>query len=107
MTTNIVQSITDEQLADIEERARLVKMMARENAVIGANTLLGLISRLRAAEADVERKGKALSDIMAQVDLNIRPTVRDIINGMPDANDIYDYCERIDEIALAAMERDQ
>ena len=122
MTTPIVQSISDEQLAELEERAFQVLLPGgwwtyeqlnlfaygpRDMRFIeyaSPYLINALIARLRAAEADVARSGKALSDILTQVDLNIRPTVRDIINGMPDANDIYGYCERIEQIALDALE---
>jgi hypothetical protein len=96
-----VTSITDEQLAEIER----FLSFGGSTLKIHAGPLRGLIARLRAAEADAKRMGTALSQIMAQVDGNIRPTVRDIINGMPDANYIYDYCDQIDRIALEAMER--
>lgn len=97
MTTPHVMSITDEQIAELEDS--FAPFDGYQSTMIKA-----LITRLREAEADVERRGKAISDILTQVDMNIRPTVRDIINGMPDANDIYDYCERIEQIALDALE---
>jgi len=114
MTTPPVPSITDEQLAELEALAdaAVANPGGYEDSEeefefmsqIRPMNIAGLIARLRAAEADAKRMGTALSQIMAQVDGNIRPTVRDIINGMPDANYIYDYCDQIDRIALEAME---
>lgn len=108
-----VTSITDDQLAELIEECR---QGAEEHGDMGYdydNSLYDKIGdaleqmgdRLRAAESDAKRMGTAFSQIMAQVDGNIRPTVRDIINGMPDANYIYDYCDQIDRIAREAMER--
>ncbi|XAI95216.1 hypothetical protein [Leptolyngbya phage Lbo-JY16] len=103
MTTPIVPNISDEQLAELEDQSLRTRQDS-DYTHISYGELRGLIARLRAAEVDVERRGKALSEIMTEVDLNIRPTVRDIINGMPDANDIYGYCDTIDRIAMAVLE---
>ena len=94
-----IEPISDEQLAELESIINEADDMYPQRRLYQS-----LIARLLAAEADVARRGKAISDILTQVDLNIRPTVRDIINGIPDANDIYGYCERIEQIALDALE---
>lgn len=69
-----------------------------------------LHATLQAAKGEIERlKGesealrKAFREISGQVDGNIRCTVRDVVNGLPDVQDIYGYCDTIDEIIDAAM----
>lgn len=54
-------------------------------------------------KAENEALRKAMSEISGQVDGNIRCTVRDVVNGLPDVQDIYGYCDTIDEIIEAAM----
>lgn len=53
--------------------------------------------------AENERLNKALREVMAEVDLNIRETVRDCVNGLPDVQDIYGYCDRIETIIEGAL----
>lgn len=50
---------------------------------------------------------QALQAITTQVDGNIRPTVRDCINGQNNVQDIYGYCDQIEAIAAAAMKEPQ
>ncbi|MEL4167318.1 hypothetical protein [Pseudomonas sp. ZS001] len=50
---------------------------------------------------------QALQAITAQVDGNIRPTVRDCANGQNNIQDIYGYCDQIEAIAAAAMKEPQ
>lgn len=57
-------------------------------------------------KAEIEALRKALSEISEQVDENIRCTVRDVVNGLPDVQDIYGYCDNIDEIIEAAMAKE-
>lgn len=57
------------------------------------------------AENEVLRQ--AIQAITIQVDGNIRPTVRDCVNGRDDIQDIYDYCDQIEAIAAAAMKDPQ
>lgn len=60
--------------------------------------------------AEVERLRSALQSVHAEVDGNIRPLTRDLVNmvsGMKNGshpNDIYDHCEEIDRIIDAALE---
>lgn len=53
--------------------------------------------------AKLEAMHKALRNIAAEVDGNIRPTVRDCVNGQNNIQDIYGYCDQIEAIAVAAM----
>ena len=42
------------------------------------------------------------------IDGNIRPTVRDCVNGLPDVQDIYDYCdEMVAEIDAALSDSEE
>jgi hypothetical protein len=50
---------------------------------------------------------QALREITAQVDGNIRPTVRDCVNGQDNVQGIYGYCDQIESIAAAAMKEPQ
>ncbi len=50
---------------------------------------------------------QALQAITDQVDGNIRPTVRDCVNGQNNVQDIYGYCDQIESIAAAAMKEPQ
>ncbi|CAI3803794.1 hypothetical protein GLGCALEP_03457 [Pseudomonas sp. MM221] len=49
---------------------------------------------------------KALGEISGQVDGNIRCAVRDVVNCRGDVQDIYGYCDNIDEIIEAAMAKE-
>ncbi|WP_434577627.1 hypothetical protein [Pseudomonas sp. Z1-6] len=57
--------------------------------------------------AENEALRQALQAITAQVDGNIRPTVRDCVNGQNNVQDIYGYCDQIESIAAAAMKEPQ
>ncbi|AGA72958.1 MULTISPECIES: ead/Ea22-like family protein [Pseudomonas] len=57
-------------------------------------------------KAENEQLRKALREISGQVDGNIRCTVRDVVNGLPDVQDIYGYCDTIDEIIQAALAKE-
>jgi len=57
-------------------------------------------------KAENEALRKAMSEISGQVDGNIRCTVRDVVNGLPDVQDIYGYCDTIDEIIEAALAKE-
>lgn len=52
---------------------------------------------------EVEALRKTIAEIYAQVDGNISETVRDCVNGIGNVQDIYGYCDRIEEIIAAAM----
>jgi hypothetical protein len=66
-------------------------------AAANPSTILALLDEFEAAHA-------ALLAIADEVDGNIRPTVRDVINGAPDANDIYEYCDEIDRLIAEAIQ---
>ncbi|MCG6574926.1 hypothetical protein EGM97_09435 [Pseudomonas sp. AF32] len=53
--------------------------------------------------AENERLRQALQAIATQLNGNIRPTVRDCVNGQNNIQDIYGYCDQIEAIAAAAM----
>ncbi|HEO1712397.1 TPA: hypothetical protein VAK88_006002 [Pseudomonas aeruginosa] len=55
MTTPIVQSISDEQLAELEGYSQHPAFLGDEDSAITMGELRGLIARLRAAEADAKR----------------------------------------------------
>lgn len=62
---------------------------------------------IRALIAENERLRHALQAIITQVDGNIRPSVRDCVNGQNNVQDIYGYCDQIESIAAAAMKEQQ
>lgn len=62
--------------------------------------VLPAIERLR---KDAERYQLAMAEVIRQVDGNIRETVRDCVNGSHDVQDIYDYCDLIEEAICAAL----
>ncbi|TWC17111.1 hypothetical protein FBY06_11841 [Pseudomonas sp. SJZ085] len=53
--------------------------------------------------ADNEVLRQALQSITAHIEGNIRPTVRDCVNGQNNIQDIYGHCDQIEAIAAAAM----
>lgn len=57
-------------------------------------------------KAESEALRKALGEISGQVDGNIRCAVRDVVNCRGDVQDIYGYCDNIDEIIEAAMAKE-
>ncbi|EKT4454416.1 hypothetical protein QEM35_000270 [Pseudomonas putida] len=57
-------------------------------------------------KAENEALRKALGEISGQVDGNIRCAVRDVVNCRGDVQDIYGYCDNIDEIIEAAMAKE-
>lgn len=92
-------------LAEIDDQA-LQARSAREVCLESQATILSLISERDQLKAENEALRKALGKISVQVDGNIRCTVRDVVNGLPDVQDIYDYCDNIDEIIAAAMAKE-
>lgn len=89
MTTPLVQSISDEQLAELEQMASNEFFSDDNDACVMFGELRGLIARLRAAEADARR----YRWIAEHADVDCR-------GHAPDA-DYNTLAERID----AAMER--
>lgn len=64
---------------------------------------MALRAEVEALRKDAERYRQAMVEVMRQVDGNIRETVRDCVNGGHDVQDIYDYCDLIEEAIDAAM----
>ncbi|ENC9823518.1 TPA: hypothetical protein ACKQFK_004409 [Pseudomonas aeruginosa] len=102
MTTPIVQSISDERLAEVEsqyigDRSRL------DSTVILCGTLADIIARLRAAEADAKRyrwlrdSGRLLGDSMDSHADNFCVVTAD-------GEDVM-WFEQLDSAIDAAMER--
>ena len=56
-------------------------------------------------KAEVEALRGALAAVLVEVDGNIRPTVRDCVNGRDDVQDIYEYCDAIEGLIDAAMSK--
>lgn len=73
-------------------------------------TIKGLDEKCDRLKAEVERLRSALLEVHAEVDGNIRPLTRDLVNmvsGVKNGshpNDIYDHCDEIDRIIDAALE---
>ena len=72
----------------------------------GAETINELLMEISQLKAENEALRKALGKISVQVDGNIMCAVRDVVNGLPDVQDIYGYCDNIDEIIAAAMAKE-
>jgi Ead/Ea22-like protein len=92
-------------LAEIDDQA-LQARSAREVCLESQAAILSLISERDQLKAENEALRKALGKISVQVDGNIRCAVRDVVNGLPDVQDIYGYCDNIDEIIEAAMAKE-
>ncbi|WP_439885628.1 hypothetical protein ACTACK_10460 [Pseudomonas syringae] len=58
-------------------------------------------------KSENEKLRKSLCNVMAEVDGNIRETVRDCVNGLDDVQDIYGYCDSIEAIVDAALSMEQ
>ena len=100
-------------LAEIEQLAfepakhsrRLIDQLKAENEDYksGQERYEQIIEDLK---AEIEALRKALGEISGQVDGNIRCAVRDVVNCRGDVQDIYGYCDNIDEIIEAAMAKE-
>jgi len=86
-----------------ELRADTSRLDALASSTAALNETLGM--RVFELEQEAERYEAAMREVMTQVDGNIRETVRDCVNGQPDVQDIYDYCDRIEEAIIAALSR--
>ena len=64
-------------------------------------------STIARLEAENEALRQALQAITNQIEGNIRPTVRDCVNGQNNIQDIHGYCDQIEAIAAAAMKEPQ
>ncbi len=89
----------------------------RNNAeFIAANnpkTVLALLDEIDRLKAENDALRGALQAVEAEVDGNIRPLTRDLVNmvsGLNNGthpNDIYDHCDEIERIIDAALEGDK
>ena len=77
---------------------------AHDQAVSGDHNLVpSLQAEIESLRKDAERYRQAMVEVMRQVDGNIRETVRACVNGGHDVQDIYDYCDLIEEAIGAAL----
>ncbi len=86
----------------------------RNNAafIASANpkTILALLDEIDRLKAENEALRGALQAVQAEVDGNLRPLTRDLVNmvsGLNNGthpNDIYDHCDEIERIIGAALE---
>jgi hypothetical protein len=95
MTTDPGHDVCDEAGDDAAHRDNLKFIAAANPAAV-----LALV-------AEIQRLHQALREITAEVDGNIRPTVRDCVNGQNNVQDIYGYCDKIGLIAAAVMKEPQ
>lgn len=111
-------------LAEIEHLQDLVAEWRRSSPVLPSRACAAIIDQLKAENEDYksgqeryeqiiedlkaenEARRKALGEISGQVDGNIRCAVRDVVNCRGDVQDIYGYCDNIDEIIEAAMAKE-
>jgi len=103
MTTPPIVSITDELIAELEVFVSTPVMFAGTVRPI-QDAMRALLAERAELKRDAERYLTALKETIAQIDGNIRPTVRDCVNGMNDVQDIYDYCDQIEAAIDAAMQ---
>lgn len=90
-------------IAELKRRAQELIELERAAPCGARRVMLIDPETVHALIADGERLHKALRDISAQVELNIRETVRDCVNGRDDVQDIYGYCDEIDALIEAAL----
>lgn len=68
---------------------------------------MAIAETLRIERDQLKAENEALRGAMLAVSIvidgDIRATVRDCVNGLPDVQDIYGYCDNMDAIILAAM----
>ncbi len=73
-------------------------------------TILALLDEIDGLKAENEVLRGALQAVQAEVDGNLRPLTRDLVNmvsGLNNGthpNDIYDHCDEIERIIGAALE---
>lgn len=100
-------------LAEIEQLQAQVRLagvtgeMAVHDAVGRAATEhVSAIFERDQLKAENEALRNAMREISEQVDGNIRCAVRDVVNCRGDVQDIYGYCDTIDEIIDAAVAKE-
>ncbi|EOX9009274.1 ead/Ea22-like family protein [Pseudomonas aeruginosa] len=76
-------------------------------------TVLALLDEIDRLKAENEELRGALQAVEAEVDGNLRPLTRDLVNmvsGLKNGshpNDIYEHCDEIERIIGAALEGDK
>ncbi|AMA37859.1 TPA: hypothetical protein NHQ80_006871 [Pseudomonas aeruginosa] len=76
-------------------------------------TVLALLDEIDRLKAENEALRGALQAVEAEVDGNLRPLTRDLVNmvsGLKNGshpNDIYEHCDEIERIIGAALEGDK
>ncbi|PRW27831.1 hypothetical protein CSB96_4640 [Pseudomonas aeruginosa] len=76
-------------------------------------TVLALLDEIDRLKAENEALRGALQAVQAEVDGNLRPLTRDLVNmvsGLKNGshpNDIYEHCDEIERIIGAALEGDK
>ncbi|MFW4762691.1 ead/Ea22-like family protein [Pseudomonas paraeruginosa] len=79
-------------------------------AAANPNTILDLLDEIDRLKAENEVLRGALHAVQAEVDGNLRPLTRDLVNmvsGLNNGchpNDIYEHCDEIERIIGAALE---
>lgn len=86
-----------------QDRDQKVKLFDEAQAITVDLGHLNVSTAIKALLSENQRLRQALQDIAAEVEGNIRPTVRDCVNGRDDVQDIYSHCDQIESIATAAM----
>jgi hypothetical protein len=86
-----------------DDRDRKVKLFDEAQAITVDVGHLNVSTAVKALIAENQRLHQALQAITTQVEGNIRPAVRDCVNGQNNVQDIYGYCDQIESIAAAAM----
>ncbi|MFU7495816.1 ead/Ea22-like family protein [Pseudomonas aeruginosa] len=82
-------------------------------ATANPKTVLALLDEIDRLKAENEELRGALQAVEAEVDGNLRPLTRDLVNmvsGLKNGshpNDIYEHCDEIERIIGAALEGDK
>ncbi|HCU2049277.1 TPA: ead/Ea22-like family protein [Pseudomonas aeruginosa] len=92
--------------SDLEQDKANAKFCAAANP----KTILALLDEIGRLKAENEALRGALHAVQAEVDGNLRPLTRDLVNmvsGLKNGchpNDIYEHCDEIERIIGAALE---
>ena len=98
-----------EALIAENEDQKLQTEAARAVCLESQEAILGLIAERDQLRAEVEILRNALQQVSNEVDGNIRPAIRDLVNRFSglnngaNPNDLYDDCDRIDAIITGAI----
>ncbi|HIE5873606.1 TPA: ead/Ea22-like family protein [Pseudomonas aeruginosa] len=95
------------------EHPNIDKPAASFIATATPKTVLALLDEIDRLKAENEALRGALQAVQAEVDGNLRPLTRDLVNmvsGLKNGshpNDIYEHCDEIERIIGAALEGDK